>query len=354
MATSKEYAYYIKGNKVAIVEKDWALSGGQTLSQPGLNDLGSTDGSLWKSPKASITDGLEIQYTYSPAFGNSVTGNVGTYHHKFLGWGRTSLGNLAIFTHSYGTDATIDLQPLFTVGDYVEIKNSQKWNGFHKIKQLKVSGWMILETKADITDMYPASLYGTYNFVAAAGGNRGYLTGPDATTIANIQEYKNATESTLNPIVANRTAPHYIFIEGGDTASNDGVWEVSFPTTNGQIQFEKKITMDANGVTSSATEAIATESSDLVSIIQIFYEETDVFGSDEGVYIQPMDESFELDLPRYQANAVVQYVKSRYLEDAGNVEMKEYYMREFRRMVEKHESGKKRGVYVTQGFGLFR
>ena len=56
MATSKEYAYYMKGNKVAIVQKDYTSSGGQTLSQPGLNDLGSVGALFWKSPKESITE----------------------------------------------------------------------------------------------------------------------------------------------------------------------------------------------------------------------------------------------------------------------------------------------------------
>ena len=50
MATSKEYAYYVKGNKIALVQKDWTFSGGQTLSQPGLNDLGTIGALLWKSP----------------------------------------------------------------------------------------------------------------------------------------------------------------------------------------------------------------------------------------------------------------------------------------------------------------
>ena len=61
MATSKEYAYYVKGNKIALVQKDWTFSGGQTLSQPGLNDLGTIGALLWKSPIEDITDGLEIE-----------------------------------------------------------------------------------------------------------------------------------------------------------------------------------------------------------------------------------------------------------------------------------------------------
>ena len=66
------------------------------------------------------------------------------------------------------------------------------------------------------------------------------------------------------------------------------------------------------------------------------------------------DESDELDIPRYLANGLVYYVKAKYAEDAGNIEMKEYFMREFRRITEKHQSAKKLGTYKIQGLSLFR
>ena len=95
MATSKEYAYYLKGNKVAIVQKDYTSSGGQTLSQPGLNDLGNIGALYWKSPKESITDGLELQYVYSPQYmlGANHTINV----NKFFINGWTVIGGYLTF-----------------------------------------------------------------------------------------------------------------------------------------------------------------------------------------------------------------------------------------------------------------
>ena len=54
------------------------------------------------------------------------------------------------------------------------------------------------------------------------------------------------------------------------------------------------------------------------------------------------------------ANAVVYYVKAKYAEDTGEFEMKEYFMKEFRRITEKHQSAKKMGTYIAQGFGLLR
>jgi hypothetical protein len=61
------------------------------------------------------------------------------------------------------------------------------------------------------------------------------------------------------------------------------------------------------------------------------------------------DESFELDLPRHQANAVVYYLKAKLAEDMGELQMKEYYMREFKRALEKFNSSQKPGVHQIQG-----
>ena len=64
MATVRQYGYYIKGNKVAIVEKDTQFD----------NDVNSkdygpgSDRAQYKSPLATVADGLEIQYVYSPQF----------------------------------------------------------------------------------------------------------------------------------------------------------------------------------------------------------------------------------------------------------------------------------------------
>tara|TARA_R110002051_G_scaffold278998_1_gene340423 strand:- start:40 stop:495 length:456 start_codon:yes stop_codon:yes gene_type:complete len=55
------------------------------------------------------------------------------------------------------------------------------------------------------------------------------------------------------------------------------------------------------------------------------------------------DESDTIDLPSYLSKALVYYVKAKVAEDQMNIEVKEYMMREFRRMVEKHESSKVAG-----------
>ena len=93
-----------------------------------------------------------------------------------------------------------------------------------------------------------------------------------------------------------------------------------------------------------------TKCSDSSSVQQEFEETPSLYYN-----INQLDsETDELDIPRYLANAVVYYVKAKYAEDAGELEMREFFMREFRRTSEKHQSGKQMGSRRVQGFPLMR
>ena len=52
------------------------------------------------------------------------------------------------------------------------------------------------------------------------------------------------------------------------------------------------------------------------------------------------DEDDTIDLPEYLSKALVYYVKARIAEDKMDIEAKEYFLREFKAIVEKHESSK--------------
>ena len=83
---SRKYAYYNKGNKIAIVEQSETTSSGKmavahcTLSGYSTKDTCEAAGGTWtqnattnddgkyKSPVATISDGLEIKYTYIHEF----------------------------------------------------------------------------------------------------------------------------------------------------------------------------------------------------------------------------------------------------------------------------------------------
>ena len=231
MATSKEYAYYVKGNKIAIVQKDWTFSGGQTLSQPGLNDLGSQGALLWSSPIETIADGLEIQYAYSPTYFINETDDKNTAIDTYV-----SLGGLLKIIDQ-GDDNYSASPESLSDGSYIVLKKAGKWNGLHKVKEAGV----------------------------------GYVT--------------------------------------------------LYTTFSGSASVQKSFE----------------ETPEL-------YYNVDVLN----------DEADELDIPRYLANAVVYYVRAKYAEDVGELDMKEYFMREFRRITEKHQSAKKKGTYRVQGFSLMR
>tara|TARA_R110000823_G_scaffold242036_3_gene366613 strand:- start:734 stop:1363 length:630 start_codon:yes stop_codon:yes gene_type:complete len=209
MATKRKYAYYINGNKLAIIQREDALAGSS-------ND----EYGMYKSPTESITDGLEIQYAYTPTY-------------------RINDASVTVAADSYDEDGT-GLLKIVDTGNglptsgvtYIVISGSEKWNGLHKVNTLN-AGYTILETK--------------YNGAAV-------------------------------------------------------------------------------------TEAF-TVSTD-VSVLQ--------------------DESFELDISRYQANALVYYLKAKLAEDSGDIEMREFFMREFKRQLEKSTSALKRGPYMIQGFKEMR
>lgn len=91
-------------------------------------------------------------------------------------------------------------------------------------------------------------------------------------------------------------------------------------------------------------------------IVETKYNGVDVAESDITAYTDIStlaDESSEIDLPNYLSLALVYYIKGKLAEDAGQLDVKEYNMREFRVMVEKHESSKiAGGSRRVMGFGF--
>ena len=51
-----------------------------------------------------------------------------------------------------------------------------------------------------------------------------------------------------------------------------------------------------------------------------------------------------MDLPNYLQKALVYYVKAKLAEDAGEFKLREYAMREFKKMIEKYDSSKISGL----------
>ena len=118
MASPKEYGYFIKGSKIAIIEKDTALDNDVNSRDygPGVNSV------KFVSPRSSVTDGIELEYLYSPKYRITEVGDVepgGTYLATTDGTGKLVLGG-----SGFSTDASID---------YVVVRGSEKWDGLHKV-----------------------------------------------------------------------------------------------------------------------------------------------------------------------------------------------------------------------------
>ena len=119
MASAKEYGYFIKGSKLALIEKDTALD----------NDVNSRDygpdvtNVRFKSPLSSVADGIELEYIYSPKYFIKQT----NLTHATITHYRTNAGYLQIKGGSVNYDDTTDAD------DFIVLRNAGTFNGLHKI-----------------------------------------------------------------------------------------------------------------------------------------------------------------------------------------------------------------------------
>ena len=360
MPSKRKYAYSIKGNKIAIIEQGIGAglcSLSAHSSQSACEDAGGTwtenafgaDDGKYRSPVKTIEDGLEIQYTYSPTFNLQSTGTEGTDFHRFIGWGSDG-ANLLLFT--YGVDNYKDLSSLFAADDYIYIEGSGRWSGLHQVKSTGgTTGVLTLKTKCNLK---PSRISATVDISSSET-----LDGANTASDLDIEAFKDLISSHDS-----RTTP-YIFLDTASEwelrneewesitsvweATNGGIFSVTDGSTSGQITFGNKITIDADGDYISTTADTAISSGDSATIYNMVYEQISVY---EGVEVLSGEsaETFELDISRYQADAIVYYLKAKMAEDNRNFEKRAYFMREFKRQLEKGSGARKRGPYIVQGF----
>jgi hypothetical protein len=86
------------------------------------------------------------------------------------------------------------------------------------------------------------------------------------------------------------------------------------------------------------------------------YTERAKFVDDSDVEITgTIEEDAIVDLPEYLAKALVYFIKCRLAEDSGEMEMKEYFMHQFQKMIDMHEENKTHGLsqaMVGPGWGI--
>tara|TARA_R100000152_G_C6760849_1_gene184924 strand:- start:14 stop:1117 length:1104 start_codon:yes stop_codon:yes gene_type:complete len=358
---SKDYSYYNKGNKIAIVEKEAAQGSGflavahctisgystkATCEAAGGQWIPSSSGNLdtygtYKSPIESVDQGLEIEYSYAPVYNDDSQGEIDTdTFNRFISWGSHE-GNLTLFASGATVgSAGVDISSNFSAGDNILIKGSGRWSGFHKVKSAESpsgatdGGKLILETKYHSPSIKDVIVH----FTARSGSTNGYFEGTVAAQKNDIEEFMKKTAHLDNK---------YIWIESAADNSNNGLFTASHTDTAGRIEILKKWYLD-NDTASSAedTDALAAESADTVFIYGVTQEDITVYKNIELM----VDESFDINITRTQANSLIQYIKGRLAEDAGDLERMQFYMREFKRGIEKASSAFKRGMYIAQGF----
>ena len=338
----KKYGYYIKGNKIAIIEQSDATSSGRlavahctvdpannttkdTCEAAGGQWIPGSSGSTstyseYMSPTDSVAGGLEIQYAYSPTFNLQSTGTEGTDFHKFLGWGSDGT-NLLLFT--YGAAAVTDLSGLFAVDNWIYISGSGRWSGLHQVKSTGgATGILTLKTKCNLK---PSTISFAGTFAASTSSASATIDGHDTTDDKDMNEF--------GKLLSHRSTP-YIFILNAENTANNGLFSVSFDTDDGQITVNNKITISAVGAYTSSDEGIVTRTEDTITIYNMFYEQISVY---EGIEVME-DESFELDVDAYISKAIVYYLKAKIAEEKFEIELKEYFMREFYRLLDKYDS----------------
>ena len=218
-SSSKQYAWYLEGNQIAIVEKDVSFDNNLNNKDygPGTSRL------RWESPQSTVPDGLEVKYVYAPTYRIEST-DVSTA--TVESWDQDNDGNFRLRAAS-GTDWTSS--PNLSAVTHIVLTNAGKFNGLHKVSLVQ------------------------------------------STRIVTTTKISASTSATL---------------------------------------FEETPTLYYD-----------------VSVLQ--------------------DESFELDLPLYLQKALVYYLKAKMAEDSGNLELREFNMREFKKMIEKYENSRISGLRIT-------
>jgi hypothetical protein len=324
MASRRFYAYYIRGSQLALVEHDSASGDGLNYTGTDINDIGPSGGLQWKSPVASITDGLEIEYAYSPRYLTPSKGidsaNADIYHTYncwFVVDGYLTLGASGVSFSNFSSIA---------VDSYILIEGSERWNGIHKVKAIQNISNTAHGGIQTYTKVNQATKYFTESSVTFTTSET--ITGVDA----EFDDIFSASPSSNE----------YMWIAGSDAGFgfNNGLYSGwSFSSTT--LTFSSA-TFYYIGNNTETTGTPNWDASSDPSVTIYMYEAFRENGSAKfysGVDVMD-DESDTIDLPEYLAKGLVYYVQGKLAEDQGDIERKEYFMREFRRILEKHESSK--------------
>ena len=351
MASRRFYAYYIRGKQLALVEYDNVSGSGQTLGQPSLDDIGPSGALSWKSPVASIEDGIELEYAYSPRYilpptNFSTTTSIRNFY-SYIGWTAVD-GYLTFLTGGNQIYSYFDLN----VDDHIVIQGSNRWNGLHKIQEVqKFSG-----VGGDASSHGGLKTYTKVNQSIKTYYENSviWVTNKSISDISTTSGLKSLFQSGLpddsdtggagehSPDYPSDIQTSFLYISGSDaTYSNNGLFTNWKMTSTSVLDLSEATRyMIASGtdldVISTTTFSFTADTGNQIYIYEAFLDPGFIYGEVDILN----DETDTIDLPEYLAKALVYYVKAKVAEDMMDLEQKAYYTKEFQRIIEKHESSK--------------
>ena len=335
MAQVREYGYYIVGNTIKLVERDVNFDNDANSKSYGPG----VDRGEWKSPLSAVTNGLQLEYTYIPEYFMS--------YNRHLGWnltGDTDERNTSVYSPAYGEDngyltfffpaiaantGVLDMSALNTADRWIVVHNHPQWNGLHKVQTASANGYIKTYTKwsSGLTKLEEDD----------SGGESPVFATDETITISGATSFNHGF-----------SVGDYLFnITPMGNGENEGLWTISALSSDGTT-----VTVDNNYYSDTTT------SGELASAAAAFAAETFTDGDlfivqvllCEGCYIDVLgvskmeDESFELDIPENLNLALEYYLKAKVFEQAGDFEKKEYFLKEFRKLIERHASTRQWGA----------
>ena len=167
---SKKYAYYNKGNKIAIIEQYDATSSGNlavahcTIGGYSTKDTCEAAGGQWipgsagntntvgkyQSPQEDVSQGLEIEYSYAPIYTLNEESIIQENRFYVNGWTVKSGYLTFLRGHDSGVaDWTGSPYSAVAVDEYINVVGSSRWSGLHKVQARDNRGALQTYTKVD-------------------------------------------------------------------------------------------------------------------------------------------------------------------------------------------------------------
>jgi len=324
MASRKDYTYQIKGNKLSLLERDQTSGTGLNYVYAGTDGDGVMDGTTsgsisLTSPIESVIEGIEIEYAYSPSY-IIPPKDYSTTTHGLVGWTVVD-GYLTFIGYNLNWTTTT-----IAANEHIYVGDSSRWSGVHKVQEVQAGTGSHGGIKTYTKVSSPAGLYVTDTSVTWNAAATNTITGLLVAGAPFSDSFGSGAE--------------YLSISGGSSAAKTQIglfsgWVCSGVSTTLDLSNATQYTVD-DATYGTTSAALAGDTTQAIYIRQGYYDNAYVI-SDVDVL---SDESDDIDVPPYLSKALVYYVKAKVAEDAMNIEAKEYMMREFRKMVEKHESSK--------------